>query len=229
MQKYLIILFSLLIPLISFGQNESIETSSSEFEIQKIPGGSPIIQDSLPGRNIEEMMNSSPPPKDEFQMSKSPTEAILWTFLFPGAGQIYVESYWKAPIFAAGAGLLAYNAIANHNEFNTFDNEANTVQTEINNLEKELETIPTDDPLYETIQTNILINKTTLQSINKSKEVYRNNRDQSIFFMAGIYLLAAVDAYVGAHLFDFSVGDDLSMNFNHSVHKGLCLDLRIRF
>ncbi|MEY3311118.1 MAG: hypothetical protein RL348_449, partial [Bacteroidota bacterium] len=29
--------------------------------------------------------------------NKSPLNAVLYSFIFPGSGQLYVESYWKAP------------------------------------------------------------------------------------------------------------------------------------
>ncbi len=104
-------------------------------------------------------------------LTKSPTIAIIWSLIFPGGGQIYVGSYWKAPIFAIAVSALTYNAIHNHNLF------------------KDLE-----------IQNN------------PNKEIYRNNRDISIFFICGVYVLSAIDAYVGAHLYDFDVSDDLSFN-----------------
>lgn len=44
-----------------------------------------------------------------------------------------------------------------------------------------------------------------------NKEIYRNNRDQSLFFLAGVYILAAVDAYVGVHLYNFNVNENLSL------------------
>ena len=40
------------------------------------------------------------------------------------------------------------------------------------------------------------------------REFYRDNRDMSAFYLLGVYVLATVDAYVGAHLFDFDVSDD---------------------
>ncbi|MGA1415206.1 MAG: DUF5683 domain-containing protein, partial [Candidatus Kapaibacteriota bacterium] len=42
---------------------------------------------------------------------KSPTLAIAYTALFPGLGQVYVESYWKAPIAAGAALFFAYQVV----------------------------------------------------------------------------------------------------------------------
>jgi hypothetical protein len=102
--------------------------------------------------------------------AKSVTTAIVLSFLVPGAGQIYYEDYWKAPLFFGGAAMLAWWAWKNNEMFNELNAE--------------------DDP---------------------NKEIYRNNRDQSLFFLAGVYILAAVDAYVGVHLYNFNVNENLSL------------------
>lgn len=120
-------------------------------------------------------------------LTKSPTMAIFWSLVFPGGGQIYVGSYWKAPIFAAAIGALAYNAIQNHKLF------------------KDLEA-----------------------QKNPNKEIYRNNRDISVFFICGVYILSAIDAYVGAHLYDFDVSDDLSLNISTDSKNIVSLNLLFR-
>jgi hypothetical protein len=44
------------------------------------------------------------------------------------------------------------------------------------------------------------------------KDSYRRNRDLCIILTAGVYLLQILDAHVDAHLQDFDISDDLSMN-----------------
>ncbi len=44
-----------------------------------------------------------------FIMTKSPWGAVLRSALIPGFGQIYNESYWKAPIIWGLAGWFIYN------------------------------------------------------------------------------------------------------------------------
>ena len=39
------------------------------------------------------------------------------------------------------------------------------------------------------------------------REYYRDNRDMSAFYLMVVYMLSAVDAYTGAHLYDFNVND----------------------
>ncbi len=157
----------------------------------KSQDNSTLQQDEQNNQNLE---TTSFPVKDTIPetrnyLTKSPTMAIFWSLVFPGGGQIYTESYWKAPIFATAVGILTYNAFQNHRIFKDLESQ--------NNL---------------------------------NKEVYRNNRDISIFFICGVYILSAIDAYVGAHLYDFDVSDDLSLNVssdkNHILSLNIILKLR---
>jgi TM2 domain-containing membrane protein YozV len=63
-----------------------------------------------------------------------------------------------------------------------------------------------------------------------NKEIYRNNRDQSLFFLAGVYILAAVDAYVGVHLYNFNVNENLSLYLAPDENTGnikIAVNLRL--
>ncbi len=127
------------------------------------------------------------PKKPIFEMQKSPSGAVLRSLALPGWGQYYVESYWKAPLFLAAAGTCVYFIIDNNNKFNTKDDELTAIK-------------------------NANLNDSRINYLTLQREVYRDNRDQAAFFLAGVYIIAAVDAYVGAHLFDFDVSDKLSLN-----------------
>lgn len=116
----------------------------------------------------------------------TPNGAIWRSLVMPGWGQVYVESYWKAPIFFGGAVTLGY--LIYYNQINYSDYADRLDQMELT------------DPDY---------NITKLW-----REYYRDNRDMSGFYLLAVYVLATVDAYVGAHLYDFEVSDDLSMNLH---------------
>ncbi|OGU56449.1 MAG: hypothetical protein A2X64_03290 [Ignavibacteria bacterium GWF2_33_9] len=130
----------------------------------------------------------TPPKKTSFvkdTLAKSPTGAVLRSLALPGWGQYYVESYWKAPIFVAGWGTLIFFIYDNNSKYQD-------AATEYANY------TGTDDAEY-----NFLYRK---------REYFRDYRDLNIFYLAGVYIISAVDAYVGAQLFEFSVDDNLSMN-----------------
>ena len=51
----------------------------------------------------------------------------------------------------------------------------------------------------------------------KRKDLYRRQRDLSIFAFIGVYLLSVIDAYVDAELSDFDISKDLSMKWEPTV------------
>ena len=120
---------------------------------------------------------------------KSPAMAIAYTALFPGLGQIYVESYWKAPIAAGAALFFAYQIASYHSTF-----------TEKSNLYDNL------------ISQGFTRSDPRVQLAIREKEFYNNARDLNGLWLLGIYGIAAVDAYVGAHMLEFDVSDNLSFN-----------------
>lgn len=137
--------------------------------------------------------------------TKSPLGAVWRTFVLPGWGQIYVEKYWKAPIFFAGAGALVYSIVWNNSKFSDYQNQYDRIKIE--------------DPK----------NQSALSLLNRQKEYYRDNRDKSYFFLAVVYIIAAMDAYVGAHLFDFDVSDKLAIQISPYYHNQPKLGFSIYF
>lgn len=127
----------------------------------------------------------------QFEMQKSPWGAVLRSAIIPGLGQIYNESYYKAPIIWALGGWLIYNWLNNNNLKNDYA-----------------------DLFIQTGNENYRFLRTT----------YQDRRDEFAIYIGLVYLLNLVDAYVDAHLFDFSV-DDLNSPGNSSLR----LSFRIGF
>ena len=126
-----------------------------------------------------------------FEMQKSPWGAVLRSAIVPGLGQIYNESYYKAPIIWALGGWLIYNWVNNNNLKNDYAE---------------------------------LFIQTGNESYRFLRTTYQDRRDEFAIYIGLVYLLNLVDAYVDAHLFDFSV-DDL----NSPGESALRLSLRINF
>lgn len=118
---------------------------------------------------------------NEFEMTKSPVAAVLWG-LIPGGGQVYTEQYWKVPLFALPIGGLGAWAYYNETKRAEFADEAAAIGEG-------------NDGYADAV------------ALMRS---YRDRRDLGIAFTSGVLILSMVDAYVGAHLFDFDVGDSLS-------------------
>ncbi len=121
---------------------------------------------------------------EPFEMKKSPTGAIIRSIILPGWGQYYVGSYWKAPLFLGAACGLAYGVVK-------FNGQYQSEQSQ-----------------YDWYTNNDPNNSSALNYYKTRKEYYRDQRDMMAFYLLGVYILSAVDAYVGAHLYDFTVDDD---------------------
>ncbi len=114
-----------------------------------------------------------------FVMAKSPAGAAIRSAIIPGWGQLYTESYWKIPVIFALGGWLAYGWVTNNRDFITYRD------------------------LYEGSITDQ--NQTGNLNYKLYREFYRDRRDTYAWFFGLLYLLQIADAFVDAHLFDFSV------------------------
>ena len=59
---------------------------------------------------------------------------------------------------------------------------------------------------------DIYVNRYTEANLVTIKNYHRKNSDLGYIIAVGIYLLNIVDASVDAHLFNFNINDDLSLN-----------------
>lgn len=127
----------------------------------------------------------------------SPKLASLMSAVLPGAGQFYNKQYLKIPAIYILGGALVYSTIANNSGYQEYL-EAFTVLEESEVSLKGYE-------VYSSEQ---------LKSI---KDQYRRYRDLSIAGIVVLYALNIVDATVYGHLFDYDVGDDLSLRIEPSI------------
>lgn len=114
-----------------------------------------------------------------FVMQKSPWGAVARSAIIPGLGQIYNESYWKAPVVWGFMGYFVYVWIDNNNNYLDYKD------------------------LY--IQSGTSRDK-------DYRDFYRDQRDEFAIYIVLTYMLNLVDAYVDAHMFDFSVNENYMTN-----------------
>ncbi|MBK7629974.1 MAG: hypothetical protein IPJ23_04600 [Ignavibacteriales bacterium] len=126
---------------------------------------------------------------DIFVMQKSPWGAVARSAIIPGLGQIYNESYWKAPVVWGVMGWFVYAWVDNNNNYLDYKN------------------------LYTQTGNSIYLSY---------RDFYRDQRDEFAIYMVLTYFLNLVDAYVDAHMFDFSVGENY-------MTKTKMLNVRVNF
>ncbi len=118
-----------------------------------------------------------------FHPTKSPWLAVGLSAALPGAGQIYDASYWKVPVIWTLGVYWIYEWRQLNDKYQDFRSRYS-----------------------ESLATSAGGNAEYLRNRN----FYRDERDKFAWFLGGLYLLNLVDAYVGAHLYDFNVTPDLS-------------------
>ena len=127
----------------------------------------------------------------KIQKEKSPKKAAIYSAVIPGAGQIYTKKYWKVPIIYGGLVASAYFINDNNNQYKEYKDAA-LLSYETG-----------EDQLGYTYSELIIL-----------KDHYKRNREISYFSFVGVYILNIVDASVNAHLFNFDVSDDISLNIH---------------
>lgn len=149
----------------------------------------------------------------------SPRKATIMSAIVPGAGQIYNKKWWKVPIIYGGFAGLGYLVVTNSNDYNTYKDAY------IQRVDGDSATVDVFDGIY--TEANLL----ELQSY------YKRNRDLAAIGVVLLYALNVIDANVDAHLFNFDVGEDLTMSvepkaimrgYNKPPGIGLGFSLRLK-
>jgi len=136
--------------------------------------------------------------QEEVKKDRTPHKAAMYSALIPGLGQIYNKKYWKLPIIYGATGMLIYYFDYNNNQYNDLTTAyVRMFSGEITE--------------YQGV--------TDINIISRAKDEARRNRDLNVISLAAIYLLNIVDATVDAHLFDYEINDDLSLNVQPVVKQ----------
>ena len=141
-------------------------------------------QDTFVNLNEDSLIAASLSPVDTtIREGKSTTIAMLASMIAPGTGQIYNESYWKAPVIW-GVGYYFYSVYQNQDDlYRTYRAQYDTTISVAN---------PSGD--------------TQLRSL---RDFHKGQRNNFGWYIVVVYLLNIVDAYVDAALFNFEVSPNL--------------------
>ena len=134
----------------------------------------------------------------------SAKKASIYSAIIPGYGQYYNKKYWKIPVIYASIGTAFYIAKWNQNKYLIYK-EAFQYRTD-----QDETTIDEFESIYS--EANLIT----------IKNYHRKNRDLAYIISAGFYLLNIIDASVDAHLFNFTINEDISINIEPSMmHSSL--------
>lgn len=126
--------------------------------------------------------------------------AALLSAVLPGAGQVYNKKYWKVPIVYGVLAIPTYTFVDNLQWFKKTRFAFNIASAK-------------DTARYKEVDPRLLymVESGYTSSLQNYRNDFRRNVDYSVLVFILIWGLNVVDATVDAHLKDFNITDDLSL------------------
>lgn len=150
----------------------------------------------------------------------APSRAAFYSAVVPGLGQAYNKKYWKIPIIYAGMAAGVYFYKEQDKDYNRFRDA----------YKRRLAGYK-DDEFYGNGDEALISND---RLINAQRSAQKN-KSLSVIVTLVFYLLNVVDANVDAHLQQYEVMDDLSLQpnldvspFNSQTSYGMSLVYRFK-
>jgi len=133
----------------------------------------------------------------------APSKAAFYSAVLPGLGQIYNRRYWKLPIVYGAIGTGIYVYIFNDDFYDRFRSAFKRRRAGF-----------TDDEFYDLNGSGIVPGSPDLsdEALQDAQERYQRDRDLALLITIGLYAFNIIDANVDAHLKQFNVDDDLSID-----------------
>lgn len=186
--------------------------------IDELPAGASTA-DSLDYINRKSMTQVSAPIKIDSTAIKQKPKVLFtpnssrarWlASIIPGGGQIYNRKYWKLPIIYGGFVGCAYALSWNNKYYKDYSKAYLDIMDNDNTTNSYLNFLPPG--------TNVDGDKKRYQNAFKQKkDIFRKNRDLSIFTFIGVYIISIIDAYVDAELSNFDISPDIGLRIEPTV------------
>jgi len=136
----------------------------------------------------------------------SPAKAAMMSAVLPGLGSVYNKKYWQVPIVYLAIGISL-------ERFITFQNQYNRLRR----AHIDLNAGDPNNNFYLTLFPPNTSRDVMGQYINRNKDIMRTWRDWSVVAMVAAYALNIIWANVDAHLIDFDVDDNISLNIRPNI------------
>ena len=169
--------------------------------------------------NAKDSVSQQTPPAETKKKFIPDSKKATWlALIIPGGGQIYNRKYWKLPIVYGGFVGCTYALSWNNKMYKDYSQAYMDIMDDDPNTKSYEDFLP---PSVD-IKGN---EKTYQERFRKRKDIYRRQRDLSIFAFIGVYVLSIIDAYVDAELSDF----DISKNLGLKIEPGIINDKHNKF
>ena len=173
------------------------------------------IDTTIWAMKTDSIQKENPQPKKRFIPDSQ--RSVWLALVFPGGGQIYNRKYWKLPIVYGGFVGCTYALSWNNKMYKDYSQAYLDIMDDDPNTKSYEDFLP--------MNSSIAGQEERFKEIfKKRKDVYRRQRDLSIFAFIGVYLLSVIDAYVDAELSDFDITKDIGLKveptmFNDGKNK----------
>ena len=170
--------------------------------------------DSLTTPNIVSGDETAVISKVKIPRDHSPRRTLFRALVLPGWGQISNRQLWKLPIVYAGLGGMTWVSIQATQNHKLYTRAFQYKAWEENPPEDGVHPFPEfEDEYLEVLELQGCTGSCTVNSsqLRPLRDNFRRNRDLSRFGIGLIYGLTVIDAFVSAHLLDFDVSEDLTV------------------
>lgn len=123
----------------------------------------------------------------------SPSKAAFYSAVLPGFGQAYNKKYWKIPLVYAAIGTSIYSYDFNKKKYWNYRNAYKSRKAGYTN--DEFQNLILDD-----------------ERLLDGAEFHKKNKDLSMVFIIGFYILNILDANIDSHLKQYNVNESLTLN-----------------
>jgi len=127
-----------------------------------------------------------------------PQKATMLSAIVPGLGQIYNGQVWKVPLYYGTFVVLGHMIYTNNRLYNIFRQS----------YFAEIDGNPA---------TTNKFTRFTENSLKRNTDNFRRNRDYMVIIAGAVYLLNIADAHIGAHLREFDINDELTINYSPTM------------
>ncbi len=170
-----------------------------------------VLENSEVDKNLPEE------PKEPFfaflksdDVSDNPKKAAFYSTIIPGGGQVFNRQYWKAPLAFGGVATAGYFVYSNTTQYRYYRDQYRL------RVDDDPLTV-VDSPLTDVSSANI----------SSARDGYRKRMEQSYIAVIIVYGLNVIEAYTSAHLMNFDVDEDLSLQLEPSIRMGNQSEMQI--
>ena len=172
-----------------------------------------LLSDSVVIIEAEDIITSDALIAPSYMFKPSPQKAVIYSAIFPGLGQVYNRKYWKLPIVYGGFVGFTYAITWNNGYYQDYLGAYQDI------VDGNPETVRWHNMLPFGMDPETIDEAWFTDVLQQRKDYYRYYRDLSVIGTIAWYLLAIVDAYVDAQLFDFDMSPDLSMRIEPAIMR----------